>query len=54
MIYPGGGRTIRYNYGSTPLGATRVADIADGTGQGRTKYAQYTYLGAATVGVLGT
>ena len=60
MIFPGGGRTIRYNYGSTPLlGATRVADtcppkfrrrrVADGTGQGRTKYAQYTYLGAAIV-----
>ena len=23
--------------------------VADGTGQGRTKYAQYTYLGAAIV-----
>ena len=42
---------VYYNYYSSGIGQTlsRLEDIADGAGGGRTKYARYDYFGAATI-----
>ena len=55
VTYPGGStrRVVYYNYDRTGSDIdgllSRVVDIADSTAAGRTKYADYAYLGAQTI-----